>query len=206
MGRTDAEAETPILWPPHVKSWLIGKDPDAGRDWGQEEKETTEDEMAGWHHQLDGHEFEWELVMDQDVWRAAVPGVTKSWTWLNDWTELNNIIVQSLNIITHNFEEKSGIKFWNKCDTFWILQTLYLKPKSSYRMNYVHVQLSGKESTCQAGGTSLIPRLGRAPGIRNGNLLQYSCLENSMDRRAWQIQSMGSQRDTIEHAHTHSIK
>ena len=58
IGRTDAEAETPILWPPHVKSWLIGKDPDARRDWGQEEKGTTEDEMAGWHHQLDGHEFE----------------------------------------------------------------------------------------------------------------------------------------------------
>ena len=58
IGRTDAEAETPILWPPHAKSWLIGKDPDAGRDWGQEEKGTTEDEMAGWHHRLDGHEFE----------------------------------------------------------------------------------------------------------------------------------------------------
>ena len=53
IGRTDAEAETPILWPPHVKSGLIGKDPDAGRDWGQQ----TEDEMAGWHHRLDGHEF-----------------------------------------------------------------------------------------------------------------------------------------------------
>ena len=59
IGRTDANAETPILWPPHAKSWLIGKDPDAGRDLGQEEKGTTEDEMAGWHHQLDGHEFEW---------------------------------------------------------------------------------------------------------------------------------------------------
>ena len=58
-GRTDAEAETPSLRPPHVKSWLTGKDPDAGRDWGQEKKGTTEDEMAGWHHQLDGHEFEW---------------------------------------------------------------------------------------------------------------------------------------------------
>ena len=56
-GRTDVEAETPILWPPHVKSWLIGTDPDAGRDWGQEEKEMTEDEMVGWHHRLDGHEF-----------------------------------------------------------------------------------------------------------------------------------------------------
>ena len=60
-GRTDAEAETPILWPPHVKSWLIGKGPDAGRDWRKEEKGTTEDEMVGWHHQLDRHEFEQAL-------------------------------------------------------------------------------------------------------------------------------------------------
>ena len=59
IGRTDTETETLILWPPHAKSWLIGKDPDAGRDWGQEEKGTTEDEMAGWHHRLNGHEFEW---------------------------------------------------------------------------------------------------------------------------------------------------
>ena len=59
FGRNDAKAEIPILWPPDVKSWLIGKDSDAGRDWGQEEKGTTEDEMTGWHHRLDGHEFEW---------------------------------------------------------------------------------------------------------------------------------------------------
>ena len=59
FGRNDAEAETPILWPPHAKSWLIGKDSDAGRDWGQEEKGMTEDEMAGWHHRLDGLEFGW---------------------------------------------------------------------------------------------------------------------------------------------------
>ena len=56
-GRNDAEAETPILWPPDAKSGLIGKDPDAGRNWGKEEKGTTEDEMAGWHHRLDAHEF-----------------------------------------------------------------------------------------------------------------------------------------------------
>ena len=61
FGRNDAEAETPVLWPPHAKSWLIGKDSNAGRDWGQEEKGTTEDEMAGWHHRLDGSEFEWTL-------------------------------------------------------------------------------------------------------------------------------------------------
>ena len=58
IGRTDAEAETPVLWPPHAKSDSLKKDSDAGRDWGQEEKGTTEDEMAGWCHRLDGHEFE----------------------------------------------------------------------------------------------------------------------------------------------------
>ena len=59
IERTDVEAEIPILWPPDRKSWLIGKNPDAGRDWGQKEKGTTEDEMVGWHHQLDEHGFEW---------------------------------------------------------------------------------------------------------------------------------------------------
>ena len=59
LGGLMLKAETPILWPPHAKSWLIGKDPNVGRDWGQEEKETTEDEMAGWHHWLNWHESEW---------------------------------------------------------------------------------------------------------------------------------------------------
>ena len=59
IGKTDVEAETPVLWPPDAKSWLIGKDPDAGKDWGQEEKGTTENEMIGWHHQLNGDEFGW---------------------------------------------------------------------------------------------------------------------------------------------------
>ena len=58
IGRTDVEVETPIFWPPDMKSWLIWKDPDAGKDWGQEEKGITEDKMVGWHHQLNGHEFE----------------------------------------------------------------------------------------------------------------------------------------------------
>ena len=62
FGRTDAKAETPVLWPPHAKSWLTGEDSDAWRDWGQEEKGTTEDEMAGWHHWLDGRESEWVWV------------------------------------------------------------------------------------------------------------------------------------------------
>ena len=71
FGRNDAKAETPVLWPAPAKSWLIGKDSDAGRDWGQEEKGTTEDEMAGWHHWLDGHESEWTLGVGDGHGRLA---------------------------------------------------------------------------------------------------------------------------------------
>ena len=73
IGRTDAEAETPVLWPPHAKSWLIGKNSDAGRDWGQE-KGTTEDEMARWHHWLDGHEFGWTLGVGDEQGGLACCG------------------------------------------------------------------------------------------------------------------------------------
>ena len=91
IGRTDTEAETPILWPPDMKNWLIWKDPDAGKDWRWEEKGMTEDEMVGWHHQFNGHELSklCELVIDREAWRSAVHGVAKSWTSLIDWTELN---------------------------------------------------------------------------------------------------------------------
>ena len=90
-GRADAEAETPVLWPPDVKYWLIWKDPDAGQDLRWEEKGTAEDEMVGWHHQLDGHEFEKAPgVADREAWHAAVHGVAQSQKSLNDWTELKS--------------------------------------------------------------------------------------------------------------------
>ena len=92
IGRTDAKAETPILWPPHAKSWFIGKDPDAGRGWGQDEKGMTEDETVGWHHRRDGHEFGWTPGVGDgqgglacyDSWGRKESDTTE---WLN-WTEL----------------------------------------------------------------------------------------------------------------------
>ena len=116
FGRNDAKAETPVLWPPHAKSWLIGKDPDAGRDWWQEEKGTTKDEMAGWHHWLDGHEFEWTPRVSDgqgglvccNSWGCKESDMTE---WLN-WTELNwKSHVQVLKIKFRNCSI-SDIKMW----------------------------------------------------------------------------------------------
>ena len=101
----DAKAEAPVLWPPHPKSWLIGKDSEAGRGWGQEEKGTTEDEMAGWHHWLDGRESEWTLGVGDgqggpaccDSWCRKESDTTEQLNWLTDQFYLQNLIqIQSL--------------------------------------------------------------------------------------------------------------
>ena len=97
IGRTDAEAETPMLWPPDVKNWLIGKDSDAGKDWRQEEKGATKDEIVRWHHRLNGHEFEQALglVMDKKAWCAAVHGsqrVRHNWLIQLNWTVVMDVL------------------------------------------------------------------------------------------------------------------
>ena len=91
IGRTDAESETPILWPPNAKNRLICKDPDTGEVWRLEEKGSAEDEMIGWYHWLDGHEFELGPGVGDEQRRLACcsPWVTKSWTQLSNWTEPN---------------------------------------------------------------------------------------------------------------------
>ena len=112
IGRTDAEAETPILWPPDAKSWLIWKYPDPGKDWGQEEKGTTEDEMVGWHHWLNRHGFRWN---SRSLWWTRRPGLL----WFmgsqrvgHDWmTELN----------------------WGH----WHFLCLFLKPSCSLQADYL---------------------------------------------------------------------
>ena len=96
IGRTEAEAEASILWTPDGKSWLTGKYPEDGKDWGQEEKEVSEDERVGSHHQLTDMSFSKlrEIMKNREAWRAAIHEVTKSWTQLSDWTTWTIVILE----------------------------------------------------------------------------------------------------------------
>ena len=126
IGRTDAEAETLVLWPPLAKTWLIGKDSDAGRDWGQEEKGMTEDEMAGWHHWLDGHEFEWTPGDGDGQGGLACCNswghrVGQDWAAELNWTELSAETQRSpspLQVI---------LNFWKQCPSNMINAVLCCK-------------------------------------------------------------------------------
>ena len=180
---------------PHAKSWLIGKDSDAGRDWGQEEKGTTEDEMAGWHHGLDGREFEWTPgagdgqggLVCCNSWDHKESDMTErlNWTELN-WKMYSTRLTQHTVPLAKYSKQKEChcIHLLIYCLLWWVLG--------------FSRWLSGKESTSNAegtGDTGLIPGSGRSPGGGCGNPLQYSCLENPMDRGAWwDIQFLGSQR------------
>ena len=120
FGRNDAKAETLLLWPPHVKSWLIGKDSDAGRDWGQEEKGTTEDEMAGWHHWLDGGESGWTPGVGGrqggltccDSWGHKESDTTSDWSDLIwDFHMKNLNLLSCICIITFNLDWMGSCPF-----------------------------------------------------------------------------------------------
>ena len=133
IGRTDVEAETPILWLPDAKSWLIWKDPDAGKDWGQEEKGMTEDEMVGWHHQLDGHGFGWTQGVGDGLgglvccssWGCKESDTTEQLNWakcqsvltvFTHWWEVavGWLLIRGRVIMTMNVEIRIFLRCWEK--------------------------------------------------------------------------------------------
>ena len=132
FGRNDAKAETPVLWPPHVKSWLIGKDSDAGRDWGQDEKWMTEDEMAGWHHWLDGRESQWTPGVDDgqgglaccDSWGHKESDTTEQLIWsdlIDRW--MDQEVVVHIN---------NGILLSHKKKRIWVRSNEVDEPRAYY--------------------------------------------------------------------------
>ena len=180
FGRNDAKAETPVLWPPHAKSWPIGKDSDAGRDWRQEEKGTTEDEMAGWHHRLDGREFEWtpgvgdgqEGLACCNSWGHKKLDMTEQLNWTDDL----NIKICAFSLLVkwvippplhqvkteQSCKTSSEINRWGK--DRWRLELEDLKlfatgfPGGS----------DNKESACNAEDPSSTPGSRRSAGEGNG--------------------------------------
>ena len=157
IGGTDAEAETPIVWPPHAKSWLTGKDPDAGTDWGQEEKGTTEDEMARWHHGchdgLDGRESEWTLGVGDgqggqaccDSWGSQRVG--HHWATELKWIELNWYI-RNINLMP-----VTCVTIFCPCLTLLLLNSVFIARlvKNLPAMQETPVRFLGQEDTLEKG-------------------------------------------------------
>ena len=148
VRRTDAEAETPIFWPPNVENWLIGKDPDAGKDWRWEEKGMTEDEMVGWHHGLNGHEFEWTLGVGDgqgglagcSPWGHKESDTTE---WLN-WTKQNrhNYTINTSSITSNCFLVLllSLIVFPSPItDCFFVTIDSFVFSRTLYKQNHKYV-------------------------------------------------------------------
>ena len=154
IRRTDAEAETPILWPPDAMNWLIWKDPHAGKDWRWEEKGTIEEEMVGWHHRLDGHEFEQTLGIGDGQGSLVCCSPWGSQRVGHNWEQLNWT------------EEETKILF------FFQFTCIF---------KGFPCGLADKESACNVRDLGSIPGLGRSPGEGKGYPPQYSGLENSMD-------------------------
>ena len=158
FGRSDAKGETPVLWPPHAKSWLIGKDSDAGRDWGQEEKGTTEDEMPGWHHWLYGRESEWTPGVGDGQGGLAC---CNSWDGKElDTTERLNWIAQ----LVKNLPAMQETLF-----NSWVWKNPWRRDRlpTPVLLGFL-CGSAGKESACNVGDLGWIPGLGRSPGEGKG--------------------------------------
>ena len=186
IGRTDVEAETPILWPPDAKTWLTGEDPDAGKDWRWEEKGTRrEDEMVGWHHRLNGHESGQSMGVGDGQGSLAC---------CSPWDCEESDTTERL-----NWTEDKHIHFFSPS-----FSNLPCKAENIGFSSH-NVQ-GGKASACNVGGQGSIPGLGRSPGEGNGNPLQYSCLENPTDEGAWKATVHGVAKSlTWLSDFTHSI-
>ena len=156
IGRTDAKAETAILWPPHEKSWLIGKDPDAGKDWEQEEKGTTEDEMAGWHHRLDGRESKWTPGVGDgqrglaccDSWGRKESDMTERLNWTEGANRQCNFLIKIFRNICFtdknvyvNFVSLQNKRLFKNCQLqiHWYLKfkMFFLTPTSSLAIKFL---------------------------------------------------------------------
>ena len=151
IGRADAEAEAVILWPPDAKSWLIRKNLDGGKDWRQQEKGTTEDEVVGWHHwlKLSGHEFEQGLGDGevQGCLTCCSSGVTKNQTWLSDWiTILNYLILKYWLFISSNFHLFFSVHFSICCYIYILILSIFFI-FFSYMLNLSSFVFSGLPGT-----------------------------------------------------------